>query len=412
MFLSRPCVIRGFSSLATTRPVNRIYWLASGDIFRNLAFEVCFYDNRARYAIEEGSQHRPADMIFWRSDPCVVIGRNQNVWLETSPREIEGRGWRLARRMSGGGAVFHDHGNLNISFLEAKKYYDRQKCMELLRDNLVKNWPKLNIFVGPRYDLWLLPEGLSSTDLDPCKIPEGAKKISGSASRFSSKIGLHHCTLLFNANMTSLSSVLQPAVVRVTSPEIVSHASRSVRSEVANIGVPEEELKSVLFNAGFDWLKMYTPDSLVELVTVNPGEEGKWVNPEAFEKNLTKFKSWDWVYGDTPTFTIPMETDDGTALCLHCAKGRITKVEQTGGPVSDVPLLQRLSSAITGKQPTSPWVDKLNEALVGRKLEFKEIHKALLDIEMKLSAESGGPKDPYDHVSQIIDRLRGMATCF
>nr|CDS35006.1 Lipoyltransferase 1 mitochondrial [Hymenolepis microstoma]CUU97940.1 Lipoyltransferase 1 mitochondrial [Hymenolepis microstoma] len=193
MFLSRPCVTRGFSSLATTRPVNRIYWLASGDIFRNLAFEVCFYDNRARYAIAEGSRHRPADMLFWRSDPCVVIGRNQNVWLETSPREIEGRGWRLARRMSGGGTVFHDHGNLNISFLEAIKYYDRRKCMEFLRDNLVKNWPKLNIFVGPRYDLWLLPEGLSSADLDPGKVRDPLF-LSTFKCFFIYDYSLHECT--------------------------------------------------------------------------------------------------------------------------------------------------------------------------------------------------------------------------
>ncbi|VDL60725.1 unnamed protein product [Hymenolepis diminuta] len=407
MFLSKVCVTRGFSSLATKKPINRIYWLASGDIFRNLAFEVCFYDNRARYAVEEGSQYRPADMLFWRSDPCVVIGRNQNVWLESSPREIEGRGWQLARRMSGGGAVFHDHGNLNISFLEAKKHFDRQKCMEFLRDSLMKRWPKLNIFVGSRYDLWLLPDDLSLADLDPSKIPEGAKKISGSASRFSSKIGLHHCTLLFNTSLTSLASVLQPAV-----PEIMSRASKSIQSEVTNIAVPEEELKSTLFNAGLEWLKMGARDGQVELVTVNPGEEGNWVDAGTFERNLTNFQSWDWVYGDTPKFTIPMEADDGTVLCLHCEKGRIAKLEQTGGPIIDTSLLQRFSSAITGKQPTSPWVDKLNEALVGKKLQFMEIHEALMEVETELSAKSDGLKDPYEHVSQIIDRLRGMATCF
>lgn len=173
--VAKSLITRGFASV--TRP-NRVYWLASGDIFRNLAFEVCCYDNRKRYTIEEGSQKRPADILMWRSDPCVVIGRNQNVWLETSPREIEGRGWRLARRMSGGGAVFHDHGNLNITFLEARKYCDRWNCMEFLRRTLMKKWSHLNIFVGPRFDLWLLPESVLPTDLDHSKVREPYSSIS------------------------------------------------------------------------------------------------------------------------------------------------------------------------------------------------------------------------------------------
>lgn len=153
-------------------------------------------------------------------------------------------------------------------------------------------------------------------------------------------------------------------------------------------------------------------DGKVEIVTVNPGEESKWVDPATFEKYLKQFQSWDWIYGDTPKFTIPMEADDGTALCLHCEKGRITKLEQTGGPVTDAPLLKKLSSAITGKKPTSQWVEKLNAVLVGKKLTFMEIHRALMKVEMELNAESEGPTDPYEQASQIIDRLRGMATCF
>ncbi|KAM7541650.1 hypothetical protein Aperf_G00000033773 [Anoplocephala perfoliata] len=401
--VARPPIIRGFASV--TGP-NRVYWLTSGDIFRNLAFEVCCYDNRKRYAIEENSHDRPADILIWRSDPCVVIGRNQNAWLETNPREIEGRGWRLARRMSGGGAVFHDHGNLNVTFLEARKYCDRRKCMEFLQRALMKKWPHLNIFVGPRFDLWLLPEGALPAGLDPSKIPEGAKKISGSASRFSSKIGLHHCTLLFNTSMSSLSCVLDPAV-----PEIQSHASRSIRSQVANIGVPEEELKTTLFEGGLEWLKIGAPAGNVELVTVNPGEEGKWVEAEAFANALSKLQSWDWVYGDAPKFTIPLETDDGIELRLHCDRGRIVKLEQTGGGVTQVSLLQRFSSAITGKPPTNPWVDKLDKALVGKLLKFEDIHEALLEVEMELGAGSDEPTDSFENASPIIDRLRAMATC-
>lgn len=151
-----------------TAPVsNRVYWLASGDIYRNLAFETTLFNRKERYVVDKKTtthSTRAADIIMWRSNPCVVIGRNQLVWLETNPREVEGRGWQLARRMSGGGAVFHDAGNLNVSFLEARSIMSRRKCMQFLQSTLTTKWPRLNILVGPRHDLWLLPKGF---DADP-----------------------------------------------------------------------------------------------------------------------------------------------------------------------------------------------------------------------------------------------------
>lgn len=156
--LSQMILFRNISSGPTS---NYVFWLVSGDIYRNLAFEATLLNNKARYEIESSSQRRPADVIMWRSDPCVVIGRNQVPWLEANPREVECRGWRLARRMSGGGAVFHDHGNLNISFLESRKYFDRLEYMKFLQQTLMSNWPRLNVFLGIRHDLWLLPSDLS-----------------------------------------------------------------------------------------------------------------------------------------------------------------------------------------------------------------------------------------------------------
>ncbi|VDM20126.1 unnamed protein product, partial [Hydatigera taeniaeformis] len=152
----------------------------------------------------------------------------------------------------------------------------------------------------------------------------------------------------------------------------------------------------------------------VELVTVNAGEECKWVNAKDFEANLTTFQSWDWIYGSSPKFSIPMETDSGTQICLECEKGRIRKIEQGGILVTPTPLLQRISSAITGKPVVNPWISRLNEALTGKPLTFEAIHTALLEFEMSnnIGSETNDFANPFDTCSQIIDRLRAMATCF
>lgn len=109
-----------------------------------------------------------------------------------------------------------------------------------------------------------------------------------------------------------------------------------------------------------------------------------------------------------------METDSGTQLCLDCEKGRIKRLQQVGILAAPIPLLQRISSTITGKSVVNPWLEKLNEALTGKLLSFEAIYSALLEFEMSNSAvsEANGSANPFDDRSQIIDRLRAMATCF
>ncbi|VDD80654.1 unnamed protein product [Mesocestoides corti] len=367
--LTKGLVCRYFastSSLSTSVPnVNRVYWLSSGNIYRNLAFETTLFNNKLRYTIEPSSKTRPADVVMWCSDPCVVIGRNQIAWLETSPHEVEGRGWLLARRMSGGGAVFHDTGNLNVSFLESRSTLKRQECMQFLQHTLMSKWPDLNVFVGPRHDLWLLPSGVS--------VEEGTKE-----------------------------------------PEIETMASRSVPSPVTNLRVPGNELRTTLLQACSKRLGASARDGEAEVVTVNAGEEGNWISRKDFEANLATFQSWDWIYGGSPKFSIPMETEDGTVLRLNCEKGRVVSLVRDGGATSPIPLLQRISSALSRKPSSDAWLEKLNEALAGKPLCFEALHNALLDFEVSVSSATGGddPEDPFGPKAQIIDRLRAMATCF
>ncbi|VDK89245.1 unnamed protein product [Dibothriocephalus latus] len=162
-----PPILHRCLSVSTTSRENTVFWLSSGDIFRNLAFEATLFADKKRFQRDStGEGRRLADAVLWRSDPCVVIGLNQNAWLEANPQEVEQRGWRLARRRSGGGAVFHDFGNLNVSFVESRSTLDRRRCMEFLQRVLMQHWTHLNVFVGPRFDLWLLPTGLPDASFD------------------------------------------------------------------------------------------------------------------------------------------------------------------------------------------------------------------------------------------------------
>lgn len=130
---------------------SRIFLLESRNIFRCLAFEACLHLEREKTRRVD----RATDLLFWLSDPCVVIGRFQSPWKECCVDLIHQRGWSLARRQSGGGAVFHDRNNLNVSFMSSRKELDRRKCMEFLRDVIQTLVPSKSVYVGDRYDLWL-----------------------------------------------------------------------------------------------------------------------------------------------------------------------------------------------------------------------------------------------------------------
>ncbi|XP_029282562.1 LOW QUALITY PROTEIN: eukaryotic translation initiation factor 5B-like [Cottoperca gobio] len=153
-------------------------------------------------------------LLLWRNRPAVVIGRHQNPWAECNLPAMRRAGVPLARRRSGGGTVYHDLGNLNMTFFSSKKAYDRQKNLKVVTEALRRLRPALDVRATERFDILL----------------NGHLKISGSASRLSRKSSYHHCTLLHSADHAALSAVLRPSC-----PGIHSNATPSVPSPVANL---------------------------------------------------------------------------------------------------------------------------------------------------------------------------------
>lgn len=104
----------------------------SSDVFTNLALEDWLYKNF------DFSRHHV--LLLWANDPCVVIGRHQNPFTEANVSQLVERGITLARRNSGGGAVYHDLGNLNCTFFSPRERYDRKYNLNIVTRALFREW--------------------------------------------------------------------------------------------------------------------------------------------------------------------------------------------------------------------------------------------------------------------------------
>lgn len=116
----------------------------STDVFVNLALEHWLYRNF------DFSKHHV--LLFWRNDPCVVFGRHQNPWLECNVQAAEKAGIVLARRNSGGGTVYHDNGNLNLTFFTPRERYNRKYNLNIITNALFRQW-SLKSVINKREDI-------------------------------------------------------------------------------------------------------------------------------------------------------------------------------------------------------------------------------------------------------------------
>lgn len=119
----------------------------STDVYQNLALEDWIDSN-------VDLQQRSI-LLLWRNRPAVVIGRHQNPWAECNLSFMRSAGIPLARRRSGGGTVFHDLGNLNLTFFTSKKAYDRQRNLKVITEALQRIRPELDVWATDRFDILL-----------------------------------------------------------------------------------------------------------------------------------------------------------------------------------------------------------------------------------------------------------------
>lgn len=258
----------------------------STDVYANLALEDWYYTN--------GDFKNEHVLMLWRNKPCVVIGKFQNPWKECNVNLLGRDAISLARRNSGGGTVYHDLGNINLTFFTSRQQYDRKVNLTFISDVLREHFD-IDATLSPRQDLTVHD-----------------KKISGTAAKVGRTHAYHHCTLLVNADRQQLRKTLNTD--EYAPFPITTNASTSISSPVTNL---TDVSSSVNIDSLIDTLSKVYSDQIHVI------EAREDVYPGLSDLRA-QFASWEWKIGMTPLFSVTV-SDYGVTLAV--TKGIVTDVQ-------------------------------------------------------------------------------------
>ena len=283
----------------------------SFDPYHNLAIEKYLLDS-----VDEES----CILYLWQNQNTVVIGSNQNPWVECRTSLLEEEGGKLARRLSGGGAVFHDLGNLNFTFLVSKDNYDVDK--------------QLSVIQSACSMAGICAEKSGRNDL----LADG-RKFSGNAFYQSKERAYHHGTILICADKEKMQRYLSPSKAKLQAKGV-----SSVRSRVVNL----QELSPQLDIAS---MKSYMRQAFshvygVPAVDLEP-DPPAW---EQIAQDRQKNASWEHLYG-TPlpfTFTCESKFDWGQVQIQLDAKNGLVQSAKVYTDAMDWSLAGLIEEALIG----------------------------------------------------------------
>lgn len=226
---------------------------------------------------------------------AVIIGKNQNAWKECNVARMEADGVQLVRRISGGGAVYHDNGNLNFSFIAGERHYDLER--------------QLGLILAAVKALGIDAEFSGRND-----ITAGGRKFSGNAFCARRTNRQHHGTLLIDADLTKLSGYLNVPVQKIRAKGI-----DSVRARVCNL----KELNPALdLPTMVDALQIAFKQLYGDYEVLDP----KTFDAQQISELHAKQCAWEWRLGSAPAFDYEIETRfawGGIELCLTMEDGHI-----------------------------------------------------------------------------------------
>ncbi|GAB6087495.1 lipoate--protein ligase [Alkaliphilus crotonatoxidans] len=218
--------------------------------------------------------------ILWQNKPSIIIGKNQNTLQEINSTFVDQRKTYVVRRISGGGAVYHDLGNLNFTFISKVQDIDQVDFKKYVAP-IIKVLQEMGI-----------PAELSGRN----DITVEGKKVSGNAQRIHQDRLMHHGTLMFDVNLEDLAGSL-----RVSVDKIQSKGIESVRSRVANIkDYLQEEMNVIEFYHRIE-----------RALSNNYQSEEMKLTRDDMEKiqalAMNQYATWDWNYGESPACNVMNE---------------------------------------------------------------------------------------------------------
>ncbi len=236
-------------------------------------------------------------LFLWQNQNTVVIGKNQNAWKECRTALLSEEGGFLARRLSGGGAVFHDLGNLNFTFLLPQAEYDLDRQFTVIAEAV--SMLGLNAERSGRNDV--LAEG---------------RKFSGNAFYKNGKQAYHHGTLLIDVDMSKLGRYLNPSKAKLQAKGVDSVRSRVVNLTELNPEITIASMKEAMAKA---FAKVY--DKPMTVIS------DKDFDHDAIEQLRQRNASWEWNYGQKHPFTAEFEDRfswGSIQICLQVENGIVS----------------------------------------------------------------------------------------
>ncbi len=284
----------------------------SDNAWHNLAVEALLFETLGK-----------ADRVLylWQNRSTVVIGRHQNAWKECRVKLLEDEGGRLARRGTGGGAVFHDMGNLNFSFVLPRAEYDVRRQLEVVRRAVA------------RFGI-----GAEFTGRNDLVISGSGAKFSGNAFRFSGDTALHHGTIMVNVDKDRLGRYLAPDDGKLRAKGI-----DSVRARVANLAEfsPDIAVPALTEALREAFIGEYGPAGTL---TVDALDGNRLADLEA------EYVSWDFRLGKALPFdaTLAHRFDWGGVTLELGLKGGTVASARVYSDAMDEAMVSALAPALTG----------------------------------------------------------------
>lgn len=260
-------------------------------------------------------------LYFYVNENAVIIGKNQNAWRECNVSAMERDHVQLVRRHTGGGAVYHDMGNLNFSFIAGNGIYDQDR--------------QFNVILKALRGFGLDGEKSGRNDL----LIDG-KKFSGNAFAKNGNLSAHHGTLLVSCDMTRLSGYLNPSETKLRAKGVTS-----VRSRVVNLKELSQDI-----NVG---------DLREEIIKAFGEEYGEPVIYEFKDEDKTRIReiyteqsSWEWNFGHTPVFEKELQgrmSFGEVQIFLNVRNGHISEVKVYSDAL-DTDFPEHLETLLAGKR--------------------------------------------------------------